>query len=80
MTTEFEGDESFTVKLTDATNRDHREDSTGTFTITDNEQVTISVEDQYVFEGETAVVIGTPTAPGKSVPARLPQPRPSNSR
>jgi hypothetical protein len=63
--TKFEGDETFTVKLTDAENAAIGTNSTATFTIQENEQLTISVEDQYVFEGETAVVIGTPTAPGK---------------
>jgi hypothetical protein len=61
----FEGNEKFTVKLTDATHATIGDDSTGTFTITDNEQVTISVENQFVFEGETAVVVGTTTETGK---------------
>jgi hypothetical protein len=64
----FEGNETFTVTLTDSDGAaiPTGDGAKGTFTITDNEEVTVSVEDQFLFEGETAApIIGTPTAPGK---------------
>lgn len=77
--TKFEGDETFTVKLTDAVNAAVGAASTGTFTIDENEQLTISVSDQFLYEGETtAPVIGTPTAPGKlGGPFQTPPPEPT---
>lgn len=75
----FEGNEKFTVKLTDAVNAAVGEAATGEFTIVENQVITVAVSDQYLFEGETtSAVIGTPTVPGKLTgPLSDPAPEPA---
>jgi hypothetical protein len=76
--TKFEGDETFTLKLTDVTNAAPGSQTTGTFTIVEDEVVNVFVSDQHLFEGETGVVIGTPTVPGKvGGPFQDPAPEPT---
>lgn len=61
----YEGDETATVRIVSVTNAAPTGTGTATVTITDDDALTVSVQPQVVFEGETAVTPGPATLPGK---------------